>query len=57
MLKEAELFSEFSYPFSPEQITLFFVYLIGWVWVWPFTNGVGQYFSHECSLFYNNGVV
>jgi len=25
MLKEAELFSEFPYPFSPQQITLFFL--------------------------------
>jgi hypothetical protein len=25
MLKDAELFSEFPYPFSPQQITLFFL--------------------------------
>jgi hypothetical protein len=46
MLKEAELFSEFPYPLSPQQITLFFLdeFVSGF-----FTNGVGRYFSHGCS--------
>jgi hypothetical protein len=51
MIKEAELFYEFPYPLSPQQITSLFVWqlLIGWVCVWLFTTGVGRYFSHECS--------